>query len=121
MDHVCLVMPILPGKTHDAREFMRELDGPRRSEYDRSERRVGMAKELWYLATVPGGDQLIGYMEAENFGRAVTQFSASQESFDLWFKKRMADVTGVDFNHVPADFATPVLLSHYDVSQMQSA
>ena len=51
MDHVCLVMPILPGKTDEAREFMRELDGPRKGEYDQSERRIGMGKELWYLAT----------------------------------------------------------------------
>jgi hypothetical protein len=121
MDHVCLVMPILPGKTDDARQFMRELDGPRKSEYDGSERRIGIGKELWYLATLPGGDQLIGYMEAENFGGAVEQFCSSQDSFDLWFKKRMADVTGVDLNNLPPDFAPPVLLSHYDVSQMQNA
>jgi hypothetical protein len=113
-------MPILPGKTDDARAFMRELDGPRKSDYDRSERRIGVAKELWYLATVPGGDQLIGYIEAEHFGRTVAQFSASQDSFDLWFKQRMTDVTGIDLNNMPADFAPPVLLSHYDVREMQS-
>jgi hypothetical protein len=120
MDHVCLVMPILPGKTEDAREFMRELDGPRKSEYDASERRVAVGKELWYLATLPGGDQLVGYLEAEHFGRAAAQFSGSQDSFDLWFKKRMADVTGVDLNNLPPDFAPPVLLSHYEASQMQN-
>ena len=27
MDPVCLVMPILPGKTDDARAFLRELEG----------------------------------------------------------------------------------------------
>ena len=70
MDPVCLVMPILPGKTADARAFLRELDGPRKAEFDRSERRIGIAKELWYLATLPAGDQLVGYMEANNFGQA---------------------------------------------------
>jgi hypothetical protein len=118
MDHVCLVMPILPGKTDDARAFMRELDGPRKGEFDQSERRIGIGKELWYLATLPTGDQLVGYMEAENFGEAVGQFSASQDAFDLWFKKRMADVTGVDLNNIPPGFAPPQLLSHYDVSVM---
>jgi len=118
MDHVCLVMPILPGKSDDARDFMRELDGPRKGEFDRSERRIGIGKELWYLATLPGGDQLVGYMEAVDFNQAVGQFSASQDSFDLWFKKRMADVTGVDLNNIPPGFAPPQLLSHYDVTQM---
>jgi hypothetical protein len=121
MDPVCLVMPILPGKTADARAFMRELDGPRKSEFDRSERRIGIAKELWYLATLPTGDQFVGYMEAANFGQAVSQFSASKDPFDLWFKTRMADVTGVDLNNIPPGFAPPELLSQYDVSQMQHA
>jgi hypothetical protein len=119
MDPVCLVMPILPGRTDDARAFLRELEGPRKAEFDQSERRIGIGKELWYLATLPGGDQLIGYMEAANFGQAVAQFSASQDPFDLWFKQRMADVSGVDLNHIPEGFAPPELLSHYDVAQMQ--
>jgi len=121
MDHVCLVMPILPGKTDDARAFMRDLDGPRKSEFDQSERRIGIGKELWYLATLPRGDQLIGYMEAADFNQAVGQFSASQVPFDLWFKQRMADVTGVDLNNIPPGFAPPQLLSHYDVNEMQHA
>jgi hypothetical protein len=118
MDPVCLVMPILPGKTGDARAFLREVEG-RKIEFDRSERRIGITKELWYLATVPTGDQLVAYMEANDFGQAVSQFSASQDPFDLWFKKRMADVTGVDLNNLPPGFTPPELLSHYDVNQMQ--
>ena len=119
MDPVCLVMPILPGKTADARAFLKDLDGPRKAEFDTSERRIGISKELWFLATLPGGDQLVGYMEAQDFGQAVAQFSASKDPFDLWFKERMADVTGVDLNNIPSDFAPPELLSHYDVAQMQ--
>jgi hypothetical protein len=121
MDHICLVFPVLAGKTDDAKAFMRELDGPRKVEFDQSERRIGIGKELWYLASLPTGDQLIGYMEASNFGQAVGQFSASQNGFDLWFKRRMADVTGVDLNNIPPGFAPPELLSHYDVTQMQQA
>ena len=119
MDPVCLVMPILPGKTADARAFLRDLDGSRKGEFDQSERRIGITKELWYLASLPTGDQLVGYMEAANFGQAVAQFSASKDPFDLWFKRRMADVTGVDLNNIPPGFAPPELLSHYDVAQMQ--
>jgi hypothetical protein len=119
MDNVCLVLPVLPGKTNEARAFMRELDGPRKSEFDASERRIGITKELWYLAKTPSGDQLVGYMEAQNFGQAVGQFSASRDPFDVWFKQQMASVTGVDLNNIPADFAPPELLSHYDVNQMR--
>ena len=44
MDHICLVLPVLPGKTNEARTFMRELDGPRKGEFDLSERRIGISK-----------------------------------------------------------------------------
>ena len=100
---------------------MRELDGPRKAEFDRSERRIGITKEAWYLASLPGGDQLVAYMEAESFRNAVAQFSASRDGFDVWFKTRMAEVTGVDLNTLPPDFRPPELLSYYDVTQMQQA
>lgn len=119
MDHVCLAFPILAGKTDETRAFMRDLDGPRKAEFDVSERRIGITKELWYLAKAPTGDLLIGYMESNDFGRAVGLFSASRDGFDVWFKQRLAAVTGVDLNNIPADFAPPELLSHYDVTQMQ--
>jgi len=121
MDHICLVLPVLAEKTDDARAFMRELEEVRKAEFDASERRIGISKELWYLAKLPTGDQLVGYIESKDFGAAVAQFSASQDGFDLWFKARMHQATGVDLNHLPEGFAPPELLSHYDVGQMQRA
>ena len=121
MDHVCVVFPILAGRTDDALAFMRDLDGPRKAEFDASERRIGITKELWYLAKLQAGDQLVGYMETGDFAKAVGLFSASQDPFDLWFKQRMADVSGVDLNNLPADFAPPQLVSYYDVTQTQDA
>jgi hypothetical protein len=115
MDHVCVVFPVLPGKTESARTFLRQLDGSRAAEYDRSERSIGISKELWYLATLPSGDALVGYMEADDFAKAVDQFGRSSEPFDVWFKQRMVEVTGVDFNNIPADFRPPELLSRYEV------
>jgi hypothetical protein len=61
MDHVCVAFPVLPGKTADARAFFRELDGPRKADFDASERRIGITKELWFIAESPAGDQLLGY------------------------------------------------------------
>jgi hypothetical protein len=113
MDHVCLTFPVLPNKTADARAFMQQLDGPRKMEFDRSERRIGIIKELWFLAQLPSGDHLVGYMESADFNAAVGRFSASRDAFDMWFKERMQAVTGVDLNNIPADFRPPELLSMY--------
>ena len=113
MDQVCLVLPVLEGRSDDARSFMRELEESRMDEYDRSEQRIGITREVWHLATLPGGgDALIAHIESADFGNALKLFSESQDDFDLWFKKRLADSTGIDLNH-PPEMTLPELLSSY--------
>jgi hypothetical protein len=70
MDHICLAMPVLPGQSDAAQTFFKQLDTNRRAEFDASERRIGITKELWYLAKLPAGDHVIGYMEAQDLNRA---------------------------------------------------
>ena len=112
MDQICLVLPILPGKTAVARDFMRELEGAHSVEYAQSERRIGIVKEVWYLASMPSGDQFVAYMESPDFRNALALFSQSHDEFDLWFKQRLADATGVDLNNPPS-MQLPDLLSAY--------
>lgn len=112
MDQICLVVPIMPGKTDDAKDFMRELEQERKSDYGQSERRIGISKEAWYLAHTPGGDQFVAYMESSDFARALSLFSESRDEFDVWFKQRLADSTGLDLNS-PPDGPLPELLSSY--------
>src|SRR5215469_9941217 len=79
MDQICLVVPVLPGRTADARDFMRELEGDRKAAYQHSERRIGIVKEAWYLARTPAGDQLVAYMESPDFPTALSMFSQSHD------------------------------------------
>lgn len=113
MDHICLALPILPDKSDAARDFMRELEGARKPDYDRSERRIGITKEAWFLAALPSGDHLIAYMESAGFNNALGQFVQSRDEFDLWFKARLAEATGLDLNNPPEGMAMPELLSSY--------
>jgi hypothetical protein len=112
MDQICLVVPILPGKTADARDFMRELEAGRNADYQLSEQRIGIVKEAWYLARAGTGDQLVAYMESPDFPAALSMFSQSRDEFDRWFKRRLADATGLDLNNPPAA-PLPELLSSY--------
>jgi len=118
MDHVCLALPLLPGHAAQARAFLRQLDGSRREEFDRSERRIGISKELWYLAQLPSGEHLIAYMEAANFNSALQAFVGSRDPFDMWFKEEMLAATGLDLNNPPADMQPPELLSHYEATSV---
>jgi len=112
MDQICLVVPVLPGRTADARDFMRELEADRKADYHDSEQRIGIVKEAWYLARTPAGDQLVAYMESPDFPTALSMFSLSREEFDQWFKQRLADATGLDLN-TPPPGPLPELLSSY--------
>ena len=67
-----LVVPILPGRTADARDFMRELGTEHSTGYQRSEQRMGIVKEAWYLAPAPTGDHLVAYLESPDFPAALS-------------------------------------------------
>jgi hypothetical protein len=47
MQQICLVLPVSSGRATDARDFMRELEESRKQEYARSEKRIGVTKEVW--------------------------------------------------------------------------
>jgi hypothetical protein len=98
MDQVCFALPLVPGRTSDARAFMAELEDARKGEFAASEQRIGIVKESWYLQQTPDGDLLVAYMESPDFAKALESFQQSRDEFDQWFKQRMADVTGVDLN-----------------------
>ena len=112
MDQICLVVPVIPGRTADARDFMRELEADRNADYQRSEQRIGITKEAWYLARTPAGDQLVGYMESPDFPAALSMFAQSQDEFDRWFRQRLVDATGVDLS-IPPTAPLPELLFSY--------
>jgi hypothetical protein len=112
---ICLVLPVLEGRADDARAFLRELEDQRKEEYARSEERIGITRELWWLAQLPAGPVLVASMRTEDFERALGLFSQSDEDFDVWFKRRLAEVTGIDLND-PPEMSLPELLSHYEAA-----
>jgi hypothetical protein len=80
---------------------MRELEGPRKQAFAASERRIDITKESWYLQQSPQGDLLLAYMESPDIGKALTLFAESRDEFDVWFKRRMQEATGLDLNTPP--------------------
>lgn len=114
MDHVCLVFPILPGKTAQARTFQKDLDTTRKAEYAVSEGRLGIPREYWYIAELPAGDLLIGVFDAPDANATIGSFVKSQDDFDLWFKGQVKNATGVDLNNPPADMKLPELVSTFE-------
>ena len=101
MDQVCFALPLLENNAEDAHAFFEELETQRKSDYAASEQRINISKESWHLQHSPQGDLLLAYIESPDFANALGMFSQSQDGFDQWFKRRIAELTGVDLNDPP--------------------
>jgi hypothetical protein len=114
VERVCWITPILPGKIEAARRFYEEMEGPRRGELVLAEQRLGISKEIVFLAELPSGPALVLYMESEiGLDNSVSTSAASEHEFDLWYKENLEDITGVNLNDPPQKLE---LLSAYDAS-----
>jgi hypothetical protein len=101
VDQVCFALPVLEDKTEDARAFFEELETQHKSDYAASEQRINITKESWHLQHSPQGDLLLAYIESPDFADALGMFSQSEDGFDQWFKRGIAELTGVDLNDPP--------------------
>ncbi|GAC1347013.1 MAG: hypothetical protein NVSMB27_11610 [Ktedonobacteraceae bacterium] len=90
------VSPILPGKQEDWRRFCQELLGSRRSEYEESQRRLGITRVLAWLTHMSSGEMVIVYLEAEGPERVIPQLAASDLPFDRWFRRQLLELHGLD-------------------------
>jgi hypothetical protein len=87
--------PVLPGKEDDARTFAQEtLD--RREEFDTSQARIGVTREEWALQREPTGSLVNVRFECDDVEGAFAGLGQSSESFDVWFRERVLEITGVD-------------------------
>ena len=120
MNQTCLVLPLLPGKATAAEAWLRELAGRRKAEYDRSARRLGVVKAVWYLGGLPPDGVIVAYLESIDAGRAVTRLAQSQDAFDLWLKRQLLETTGAAPSHLPAT-AVAEPLFRYDSSPSWAA
>jgi hypothetical protein len=89
-------VPILPGKLDDARTFADALIGSRRTEFDSAQATV--TKESWFIQETPMGAFIIVYFQAPDVDAVFNGLAASSEPFDVWFKERVLEITGVDCN-----------------------
>jgi hypothetical protein len=52
-------------------------------------------------------------MESPDFNKALGMFVQSRDEFDMWFKERLANATGVDLND-PPPMTLPEVVSSYE-------
>lgn len=92
--------PVLPGKDDDARKFAEEVMG-RGEEFSASQKRSGVSKEEWSLQQSPMGSLVVVHFEADDIEQSFAALAQSTEDFDVWFRGRVQEVSGVDLGAEP--------------------
>jgi hypothetical protein len=100
--------PVLPGKEDEARRFAHETV-ERREEFDRSQERLRTTRDEWALQETPMGSLLIVRFEADDVGQAFAGLAQSTDPFDVWFRQRVLDTTGVDLTQ-PMESPPPEII-----------
>jgi hypothetical protein len=94
MEQRLFAIPILPGKTEQARDFLRALEGQRKAEFAACEARLGVTKEVWAIQPGPEGDMYLCYFAAVDVGQVAAAFTASDDAFDVWFNGQLVETAG---------------------------
>ncbi|HLJ69268.1 MAG TPA: ester cyclase [Chloroflexota bacterium] len=92
--------PILPGKRAQWDEFIGEITGPRRSEFNASRQRHGI-HERTFLQETPMGDFVIVTLEGENPLGYMATWANTDDDFTRWFVQQVQEIHGFDLRQPP--------------------
>ncbi len=95
---MAIVLPILPGKTQEWRDFIKQVNGSRYEEFADSRRRAGV-HERTFLQQTPMGDLVIVTLEGDDPARSFGQLLTGTDEFSKWFGEHAMAVHG--------DFSSP--------------
>ena len=92
------------GQEERWRRLLQELSEapPRKEEYLRSRRRLGISAEsVWLVSKRSGGGMALVYLEAEEPEWTLGELAASKAPFDSWYSGAMRKLFGFDLVRVP--------------------
>ena len=102
MAHYAFINPVVAGKVEAWRNYINEMNGPRKNEFKESRKKAGLAVEKVWLQHTPMGDFAVVYWEAQDIGKVFEGLVKSDAPFDKWFRdKILVEVHGMDFSKMP--------------------
>jgi hypothetical protein len=94
-----MAAPILPNKVDTWREWMSEVNGSRKDEFEASNARHGLtAHHAWLQANPDGSHVAIVVQDGPGSDHYVADMAQSSDSFDQWFFGKVAEVHGIDLS-----------------------
>ncbi|MEZ0370268.1 MAG: hypothetical protein ACAI44_14360 [Candidatus Sericytochromatia bacterium] len=114
-----MVLPLLPGKFEDWKQFTQLLLNEKRKEYEASRLKAGIHREMMWHQPTPMGDMLILLVEAEgDFKDVMEAMSNPQDEFGEFFLAQAKvfhglepdNLKGVGANELVFNWSSPTLL-----------
>jgi hypothetical protein len=90
------VAPVQPSKTAEFRQFIADLNGPRKKEYEDSRKNAGFRQEAMFLQQTPRGEMVVLIQDAPNQSAALTALRGMTDPFHVWYFEQMKDIHGID-------------------------
>ena len=97
-----LSIPIPAAKVSKWKQFIDQLEGPRKAEFVANRKRLGVRERTFHQQT-PMGDMVIVTLEGDNPAAAFAKFGQGSDAFTDWFKTEVMDIHGVDLAAPPAE------------------
>ena len=95
------MFPIRAGKEDEARAFAAETVGARLAGYEAHHARAGGTREMFTLQETPMGSFLLVWFEGD-VQKGFVDHATDDSDFEVWFRGRVLDLTGVDLAAPPA-------------------
>jgi hypothetical protein len=116
MASLAFSFPLKAGKTQEWRAWVKEVMGPRRSEYEAFSRKVGLGTQRAYLQHTSQGDQAIIYLEGTYLQRTFLELQTSQDPFAVWLRQRTQDFfDGIDLTQIDLGSLSQYVFSGSDL------
>jgi hypothetical protein len=92
---IAFAVPILPGRTEEAKQLAQQLQGPGRQAHEESRHRLGITEEQIWIQPMTQGDLALLYLEAEHPDRVFPGLASLPDPVDLWLRDQLA-IQGLD-------------------------
>jgi hypothetical protein len=90
--------PILPDKVEAWRRLCQELRAGRSNQFAESRQRLGVTREVTWLFRTGQSELALLCLDAEQPEQLLVRLAASNQPFDLWFKRQLLDICGLDLS-----------------------
>jgi hypothetical protein len=108
MGAIGFVVPVLPGKAQADRDWMAEMGGPRRADYEAVWKKHGLSRHMVWQQETPNGTVDVVFLEGDDIPAAMQGITSSDDVFSQWFRERVKDVHGIDLIAEPPPVSTQI-------------